>query len=197
VTHAPANGTSCPVLRHAAGSGPSCPANEASDTLIPVQVASRICDACPSACGPSCPANKTSDNQIPVHVASDICVAKKTPKRIVPPMTTPLDTTDKCLDPRPLRPMTTLAPLHPGTHPRRTTRTKGTNVRTDLHPSPAQDNQRQPGQEGLESASGLQTSARWRTGPARVGREDRSRKRFDANSPRRCGPEKVTDRNAG
>jgi len=123
----------CVPLLFLTTNGTSCPANETSDTLIPVQVADGICDACP-ANGTSCPANETSDTLIPVQVADGICVAKKTPKGMILPMTKPLDTTDKCLDPRPLRPMTNLAPLHPGTHPRRTTRTRGTNVRpTSIH----------------------------------------------------------------
>jgi hypothetical protein len=37
----------------------------------------------------------------------------------------------------------------------------------------------------------LRSSARWRSRPARGGREVLSRQRFDANSPRRVGPQQV------
>ena len=37
------------------------------------------------------------------------------------------------------------------------------------------------------------TGARWRLGVARIGREDRSRRRFDANSSRGVGPTRAAD----
>jgi hypothetical protein len=66
----------------------------------------------------------------------------------------------------------------------------GSRSRTSSNRTPEQWEDHQPPTRS-NTCFVLRTSARWPSGPARFGREDRSRKHFDANSPLRVGPKRA------